>query len=128
MSQLHFQVISSKATPISVVMPARLLAALLGSAMLSQHVPLTDLARLTEAGLDFGVLPIVLFFVGIGTVTIVAFAAWACVLVFGNAANQVVVRFLTPAVRWVFRMWSKCDDLIPYTPEVAKCFYYLWAL
>lgn len=91
-------VMKDRVTPISVVMPSRLLAALLGTSVLADLVPANDLAYLADKGVDFGVLPIVVFFVCIGIVLVISAAAWATVLVFGHAANKTVSRFLTARV------------------------------
>eukprot|EP00095_Tigriopus_kingsejongensis_P011682 maker-scaffold59_size442576-snap-gene-3.32 protein:Tk11682 transcript:maker-scaffold59_size442576-snap-gene-3.32-mRNA-1 annotation:"gpi inositol-deacylase" len=89
-------VLTSQVTPMSVVMPGRLLGYLVSTAAVAQFVPLTDFQRLTDQGLDFGVLPIILFFVAIGLVSLVSMAAWACVLALGNVANQAVIKFFGP--------------------------------
>ena len=41
-------VVASRVTPVSVVMPGRLLAAILGTATLSQVVPINDFSRLAQ--------------------------------------------------------------------------------
>ena len=87
-------VISKKVTPMSVVMPGRILSSLLSAAVIAPYVPRTDFVRIAESGVDFAVLPILLFFVCIGLVGIVSVAAWGCVLVFGNAANAAATRFV----------------------------------
>jgi ABC-type methionine transport system permease subunit len=49
-------------------------------------------------GIDFGILPILLFFVCIGLVTLIAVAAWACVVFFGSCiagTMKSAVLFLT---------------------------------
>ena len=89
---------TSRVTPISVVMPSKILSAVLSSAYLASLAPVTDFVRLQREGVDFGVLPILLFFVSIGLVTVVAFAAWACVAVFGRAAHKVAVGFFAARV------------------------------
>lgn len=89
-------VLSSQVTPISVVMPGRLVGYIASTAFLAKFLPMSDFQRLTDSGLDFGVLPIALFFVSIGLVSIVAMAAWVCVLMFGNLANKAVIQFFGP--------------------------------
>ncbi len=86
--------LSKKVTPVSVVMPGRILSSLLSMGAIAVYVPATDFVRLVDAGIDFAVLPIVLFFVCIGLVGIIAAAAWACVVAFGSAANKAAVRFV----------------------------------
>lgn len=87
-------VISKKVTPMSVVMPGRILSSILSAAAIAPYVPRTDFVRIAESGVDFAVLPILLFFVCIGLVGIVSVAAWACVVVFGNAANKAATTFV----------------------------------
>ena len=87
-------VIAKKVTPMSVVMPGRILSSLLSAAVIAPYVPRTDFVRIAESGVDFAVLPILLFFVCIGLVGIVGVAAWACVVVFGNAANKAATTFV----------------------------------
>jgi len=50
----------------------------------------TLIKPLSFKGIDFGVLPILLFFVCIGLVAVVSAAAWGCVVVFGSAADKAV--------------------------------------
>jgi hypothetical protein len=94
-----FVVLGSKLSPMSAVMPCRLLAAILSSAMVASKLPfVTDFALMTESGTDFSLLPIILFFVSIGIMFVVAAAAWTCVVAFGNAANQLLTKILGQAV------------------------------
>ena len=88
--------ITTKVSPMSAVLPSRLLGSLLGMSLISAYVPMTDPQRMALDGTDFGVLPILLFFVSIGLVTIVGTCAWLSVLVFGHAAGKVASRFLAP--------------------------------
>jgi len=94
-----FVVLGSKVSPMSAVMPCRLLAAILSSAMVASKLPfVTDFALMTESGTDFSLLPILLFFVSIGLMFVVSAAAWACILAFGNAANSLLSKFVAQAV------------------------------
>ena len=67
---------------------------MLSTAVLAAYVPRTDFVRIAESGIDFAVLPIVLFFACIGLVGIVGVAAWACVNVFGYFAQQFATTFI----------------------------------
>ena len=90
-----FVVLGSKVSPMNVVMPCRLLAAILSSAVIASKLPfVTDFALLAESGTDFSLLPIVLFFVAIGLTFVIAAAAWACILTFGNSANAIIMKFV----------------------------------
>eukprot|EP00094_Tigriopus_californicus_P008865 TCALIF_08546-PA protein Name:"Similar to PGAP1 GPI inositol-deacylase (Homo sapiens)" AED:0.00 eAED:0.00 QI:577/1/0.66/1/0.5/0.33/3/0/965 len=89
-------VLTTQVSPISVVMPGRLVGYVTSTAFLAKFLPISDFQRLNDSGLDFGVLPIVLFFVSIGLVTVVTMAAWVCVILFGNVANKAVIRFFGP--------------------------------
>ncbi len=91
-------VVTTRVTPISVVLPSKILSAALGAGFAARYAPVTDLARLQEEGVDFGVLPIILFFVCIGLVTVISAAAWACVVVFGRAVNKAATRSIAAAV------------------------------
>ena len=87
-----FVVLGSKVSPISVVMPCRLLTAILSTAAIASRMPVvTDFVLLAETGTDFSLLPIVFFFAAMGLTAIVAAAAWACVVAFGNSANTIIV-------------------------------------
>jgi hypothetical protein len=86
--------ITKKVTPVSVVMPGRILSSMLSVAAIAAYVPTTDFVRLVQQGTDFAVLPIVLFFVCIGLVSVIGAAAWACVVLFGNTANKAATRFV----------------------------------
>ena len=91
-----FVVLGSKVSPMSAVMPCRLLAAILGSAMVSSKLPfVSDFAIVAESGIDFSLLPIILFFVSIAIMFVVSAAAWACVLAFGNVANTILMKVLS---------------------------------
>ena len=58
-----FVVLGSKVSPISVVMPCRLLTAILSTAAIASRMPVvTDFVLLAETGTDFSLLPIVFFF------------------------------------------------------------------
>ncbi len=86
-------VVSTRVTPISVVLPSKLLSAMLSSGFVASYFPATDLVKLQEEGIDFGILHIVLFFVSIGLVATVAAAAWGCVAAFGRAAHKIAAGF-----------------------------------
>ena len=88
-------IVTTKVSPMSVILPSKLLGSIVSSATLAAIFPITDYARVANQGIDFGVLFIIMFFVSIGIVTIVSGAAWLTVMVFGSAANKVVVRFFT---------------------------------
>ena len=93
-----FVVLGSKVSPISVVMPCRLLTAILSTAAIASRMPVvTDFVLLAETGTDFSLLPIVFFFAAMGLTAIVAAAAWACVVAFGNSANTIIVKFFAGA-------------------------------
>merc|ERR550519_737953 len=78
---------------IFIVLPSRF-----GSYLttLSQgFLPQTDLSALQAAGLDFGVLPIMLMFAAIGILSIICFFGWVCIVLFGTLAHKAVVKYFT---------------------------------
>ena len=80
-------------SPINVVLPSRMLAY-----VLTQVSPLeTDINIIQNRGLDFGVLPIMMFFISIGLVFLVSCAAWLTILACGSMAHQAVMRWATRA-------------------------------
>ena len=85
------QILWSQVSPISSVMPARLLMTLL--AYLS--IPITtDIQLLAERGVDFGMLPIMMYFISICLVLVLTFAALTTVIIFGNTMQKFVTRFI----------------------------------
>lgn len=85
--QVHsfITILSSQVSPMSGVMPCRLLAALLATAAVAQRIPVpTDFALLSESGLDFSMLPIILFFIAMGLSMVLASAAWFSVRRLGS--------------------------------------------
>lgn len=89
------KILWSQMSPVSCVMPAKLLAAVLTLESLSKYVPETDFFKLTSQGLDFGVLPIMFYFVAIGTVLVISGAAMASVILMGHSAHRLISRYQT---------------------------------
>merc|ERR1719342_968357 len=54
-----------------------------------------DINIVQARGLDFGVLPIMMFFISIGLMFIVASAGWMMILAFGSLAHKAVMRWMT---------------------------------
>jgi len=79
-------------SPVNVVLPSRLVAYLAALGPIADLVPVTDIATLQARNLDFGLLPIMIFFLAIGVVLVLSLLAWGAVVMFGSAANKAVVR------------------------------------
>jgi len=77
-------------SPINVVLPSRLLAYLLGYVSVQ-----TDIRSLQEAGLDFGVLPIMMFFTSLACVLLLSCGLWVAVLLGGSIAHRAVLAWAT---------------------------------
>ena len=78
-------------SPINVVLPSRLLAYVLTQLSSLQ----TDINIIQDRGMDFGVLPIMLFFISIGLMFLISCAGWAMILACGSLAHQAVLRWAT---------------------------------
>jgi len=80
-------------SPINVVLPSKMVAY-----VLTQLTSVdTDINIVQARGLDFGVLPIMMFFISIGLMFIVASAGWMMILAFGSLAHKAVMRWMTRA-------------------------------
>ena len=83
--QSSIMTLMTAVSPINVVLPSRLLAYLLTQVSASAG---TDLNLIQDRGLDFGVLPIMLFFISIGLVFIISCAANAMIILCGSLAHR----------------------------------------
>jgi glycosylphosphatidylinositol deacylase len=92
------KILWSQVSPMSAVMPARLLSAVVSTAFLAAFLPDTDLKLLADQGVDFGVLPIMMYFVSTGFVFITTVAALATVVICGSLINKIVVRFFASQI------------------------------
>ena len=100
------RILWSQISPISSVMPARLLTSVLPMISLVWIKP--DFTLLAEQGVDFGMLPIMMYFVSIGFVMTLTLASFLTVVIFGNIiskfakkifnANNVIEDLATDAV------------------------------
>jgi len=90
--QSSIMTLMTAVSPINVVLPSRLLAYLLTQVSASAG---TDLNLIQDRGLDFGVLPIMLFFISIGLVFIISCAANAMIILCGSLAHRAVMRWAT---------------------------------
>lgn len=91
--QIHacHQIIWSQVSPIASVMPARLLSS--GITMVAFLSALrSDFIVLGDRGIDFSILPIMMYFISIGFVLILTISAFMTVIVFGNVLNKLVKR------------------------------------
>ena len=75
-------------SPINVVLPSRLLAYIL--TQLSSWE--SDLNVIQNRGLDFGILPIMMFFLSMGLMFLVSCAAFAMIIFCGSLAHKAVMR------------------------------------
>ena len=81
------RILWSQVSPISSVMPARLLSSLLP--YLSAVIWIkSDFVTLNETGTDFGVLPIMMYFISIGFVMVLTMASFLTVIMFGNVISK----------------------------------------
>eukprot|EP00092_Neocalanus_flemingeri_P010254 GFUD01011050.1.p1 GENE.GFUD01011050.1~~GFUD01011050.1.p1 ORF type:complete len:1057 (+),score=343.38 GFUD01011050.1:48-3218(+) len=85
----------SAVSPVNVVLPSRMVAYLLALGPLAAIFPKTDIEILQSQGLDFGVLPIMMFFAGLGTVFLLTCLAWGTILLCGSLAHKAVMRWAT---------------------------------
>ena len=75
-------------SPINVVLPSKLVAY-----VLTQFSIETDISIIQARGWDFGVLPIMMFFISIGLMFLLICAAWGLIVVCGSLANKAVTRW-----------------------------------
>ena len=68
------RILWSQVSPMSSVLPSRLLSSVLP--LLSVAWIKSDFAILAERGIDFGVLPIVMYFISIGVVSVLTLASF----------------------------------------------------
>eukprot|EP00090_Calanus_glacialis_P013911 TRINITY_DN2253_c0_g1_i7.p1 TRINITY_DN2253_c0_g1~~TRINITY_DN2253_c0_g1_i7.p1 ORF type:complete len:1052 (-),score=349.76 TRINITY_DN2253_c0_g1_i7:167-3322(-) len=80
-------------SPVNVVLPSRMVAYILALGPLAAIIPKNDIQILQELSLDFGVLPIMMFFAGIGTVFLLTCLAWGTILLCGSLAHKAVMRW-----------------------------------
>ena len=83
----------SQISPISSVMPARMLGSLIGATLLYQYLPPYDLKVMLDQGVDFGMLPIMMYFISIGFMLVLTLAAHFTVILFGNMFHKFVLRY-----------------------------------
>ena len=89
------QILWSQVSPISSVMPARLLTSLLGYL----NFPIiNDFQMLNERGIDFGVLPIMMYFISIGFVLILTLSAYMKIIIYGNVMQKFVTKFINSQI------------------------------
>ena len=76
-------------SPINVVLPSKMLAY-----VLSQVSTLdTDINIIQDRAIDFGVLPIMLFFISMGLMFLLTCAAWGVIIAGGSVANAAMMRW-----------------------------------
>jgi glycosylphosphatidylinositol deacylase len=86
-------------SPVNVVLPSRMVAYLCALGPLAAIIPKTDIQILQDLNLDFGILPIFMFFAGIGTTFLLTCLAWAAIILFGTLAHKALISWaatLTP--------------------------------
>ena len=80
-------------SPVNVVLPSRMVAYVFALGPLATIIPKNDIQILQELSLDFGILPIMMFFAGIGTVFLLTCLAWGAILLCGSVAHKAVMRW-----------------------------------
>ena len=80
-------------SPINVVLPSKMLAYVLSQISSFE----TDIVIIQNRGIDFGVLPIMMFFMSMGLVFLLTCAAWGMIIAGGSLANAAIMRWVTRA-------------------------------
>ena len=84
--------LASCVSPVNVVLPSRLVAYIAALGPVAAILPVTDIATLQSRNLDFGLLPIMMFFLAIAVVLVLCCLAWGAVVMFGSLVHKAVVR------------------------------------
>ena len=84
--------LASCVSPVNVVLPSRLVAYVAALGPIAAFLPVTDIATLQSRNLDFGLLPIMMFFLAIAVVLVLCCLAWGAVVLFGSLVHKAVVR------------------------------------
>ena len=84
--------LASCVSPVNVVLPSRLVAYVAALGPVAAFLPVTDISILQSRNLDFGLLPIMMFFLAIAVVLILCCLAWGAVVMFGSLVHKAVVR------------------------------------
>ena len=84
--------LASCVSPVNVVLPSRLVAYVAALGPVAAFLPVTDIAILQSRNLDFGLLPIMMFFLAIAVVLVLCCLAWGAVVMFGSLVHKAVVR------------------------------------
>ena len=84
--------LASCVSPVNVVLPSRLVAYIAALGPIAAFLPVTDIATLQSRNLDFGLLPIMMFFLAIAVVLVLCCLAWGAVVMFGSLVHKAVVR------------------------------------
>ena len=77
-------------SPINVVLPSKLVAY-----VLAQFSIETDIAIIQARGWDFGVLPIMMFFISIGLMFLLICGGWGLIVLCGSLADKALTRWAT---------------------------------
>jgi len=85
-------------SPVNVVLPSRIAVYVISALSLASYVPKTDLEHLAARGLDFGILPILLFFISISLTLLLIGIITLAVIACGSLAQKAVTRFFTTGV------------------------------
>merc|ERR1719500_2036535 len=84
--------LASCVSPVNVVLPSRLVAYVAALGPIAAFLPVTDITTLQSRNLDFGLLPIMMFFLAIAVVLVLCCLAWGAVVLFGTVVHKAVVR------------------------------------
>jgi len=85
----------SAVSPVNVVLPSKMVAYILALGPLVAYFPRNDIEILQSSGLDFGILPIMMFFSSIGLVFLLTCLTWGTILLGGSLAHKAVMRWAT---------------------------------
>jgi len=85
-------------SPMNVVLPSRLLSYVVTLVPAYFMLPPTDITLLQTAGLDFGILPIMLFFGSMGIVFLLVGLVWIIIIGFGTMIQKGLTRLLTSGI------------------------------
>jgi len=85
----------SAVSPVNVVLPSKMVAYVLALGPLVTIMPRNDIEILQSSGLDFGILPIMMFFSSIGLVLILTSLAWGSIILCGTLAHKASSRWRT---------------------------------
>lgn len=88
------KILWSQVSPITSVMPARVVASVLPVLTYLSITIKDDFTSLTSQGIDFGLLPVMMYFISIGFVLVLTLSSFLTVIIFGNVINKFTKRVM----------------------------------